>query len=120
MNTHLEPARPLPGSITVEHEGDCRVLRLRGEVDTAVAERFKHDQGRGPIVVDAIDAAAVSFVSSTALAVLVRCAEASLTAGRRPVLRASSPALDHLLRIAGLQGTIARPPATPGGAETPG
>jgi anti-anti-sigma factor len=120
MNTHPEQTRPLPGIITIEREGDCRVLCLRGEVDTAVAERFKDDQGRGPMVVDAIDAAAVSFVSSTALAVLVRCAEASLAAGRRPVLRASSPALDRLLRVTGLQGTIARPPTTPGRAETPG
>ena len=61
MNTHLEWTRPLPGSITVVHEGDRRVLCLRGEVDTAVAERFKEAQGRRPILLDAIDAATVSF-----------------------------------------------------------
>jgi anti-anti-sigma factor len=120
MHIHPERTRPLPGSISIERQGDVRVLCMRGEVDTAVAQRFKDEQGRRPVVVDAIDAAAVSFVSSTALAVLVRCTEASLAAGRRPVLRASSPALDRLLRVTGLQATIARPPSTPGRAETPG
>ena len=118
MSTYLERTRPLPGFITVQHEGDRRVLCLRGEVDTAVAERFKQAQGRSPTVVDAIDAAAVSFISSTALAVLVRCAEASLAAGRPLVLRASSPAVDRLLRYTGLQGTFPRPPTPdPAGAS---
>jgi anti-anti-sigma factor len=120
MFPDLERTRPFPGSISVEHEGDVHVLCLRGEVDTAVAERFKQAQGRRPAVVDAIDAAGVSFISSTGLAVLVRCAEASLAAGRGLVLRASSPALDRILRYTGLQGTFPRPPATPGRADTPG
>jgi anti-anti-sigma factor len=120
MNTHLERTRPLPGSITVEHESDLLVLCLRGEVDTAVAERFKNDQGRRPTVVDAIDAAAVSFISSTAVAVMVRCAEASRADGRRLVLRASSPAVDRILQYTGLQGTFPRAPATPGSADPPG
>jgi len=119
MNTHLERIRPLPGSITVEHEGDLLVLCLRGEVDTAVAERFKEAQGRRPTVVDAIDAAAVSFISSTAVTILVRCAEASLGAGRNLALRASSPAVDRVLRYTGLMGIIPRPPTAPG-AYTPG
>ena len=120
MNTHVEWTRPLPGSITVVHEGERRVLCLRGEVDTAVAERFKDAQGRRPIVVDAIDGAAVSFISSTALAILVRCAEASLAAGRPLVLHASSPAVDRILRYTGLHGSFPRPPVTPGSADPPG
>jgi anti-anti-sigma factor len=120
LNPYPAPAGPLPGSISIEHEGDGRVLCLRGEVDTAVAERFKNHQGRDPLVVDAIDADAVSFISSTAIAVLVRCSEASLAAGRRPVLRASSPAVERILRISGLQRVIARPPTTPGPAQTLG
>jgi len=120
MNPHPERIRPLPGSITIEREGDQRVLCLRGELDTAVAERFKDHQGRDPMIVDVIDAGAVSFISSTALALLVRCAEASLAASRRPVLRASSPSLERILQLSGLNGTLARPPTTPGHAETPG
>jgi anti-anti-sigma factor len=120
MNPHPERIRPLPGSITIDREGDQRVLCLRGELDTAVAERFKDHQGRDPMIVDVIDAGAVSFISSTALALLVRCAEASLAAGRRPVLRASSPSVERILQLSGLSGTLARPPTTPGRAETPG
>lgn len=120
MNPYPDHVRPLPGSISIEQEDDCRVLCLRGAVDTAVAERFKAHQGRNPMVVDAIDAAAVSFISSTALAVLVRCSEASLAAGRRPVLRASSPAVERILQISGLRGAIARLPTTPGRAGPPG
>ena len=110
----------LPGYITLERQGDHRVLCLRGELDTAVAERFKTHQGREPMVIDVIDAAAVSFMSSTALAVLARCAEASLAVGRRPVLRASSPAVDRILQLSGLQDAFASPPTTPGRAETRG
>src|SRR4051812_14424157 len=99
MDRYPEPVRPLPGSMFIEQEGDRRVLCLRGDVDTAVAERFKAQQGGAPAVVDAIDAAEVSFMSSTALAVLLRCSEASLAAGRTAVLRASSPAVERILRL---------------------
>jgi anti-anti-sigma factor len=119
MTVHLEHPRPLPGSITIEDEGDRRVLLMRGELDTAVAVRFKDDQGRGSLLVDEIDAAAVSFISSTALAVLARCTEASLAAGRRPVLRASSPIAERILKLSGLQDALARPPTTSGRPETP-
>ncbi|MGY1731718.1 STAS domain-containing protein [Geodermatophilus sp. SYSU D01045] len=106
--------------MTIEHEGTCRVLRLRGELDTAVAEQFKGRTSRDALSVDVIDAADVSFISSTALAVLARCSEVSLAAGRRPVLRASSPALERILQLSGLQDDFLRPPATPSCAETPG
>ncbi|GAB3324639.1 hypothetical protein GCM10027451_49080 [Geodermatophilus aquaeductus] len=99
MNPHFQRTGPLPGYITIEREGDHRVLCLRGELDTAVA---------------------VSFMSSTALAVLARCTEASLAAGRRPVLRASSPPVDRILQLSGLQDAFGRPPTRPGHAETRG
>src|SRR3954453_2380455 len=109
MNPPPERIRPLPGSITIERDGDRRVLCLRGELDTAVAERFKDHQGRAPMVVDEIDAGAVSFISSTALALMLRCAEASLAAGSRPVLSASSPVVERILQLAGVEAAFARP-----------
>ena len=118
MHPYVQRTGALPGYITLERQGDHRVLCLRGELDTAVAERFKTHQGREPMVIDVIDAAAVSFMSSTALAVLARCAEASLAVGRRPVLLASSPAVDRILQLSGLQDAFASPPTTPGRAET--
>ena len=70
--------RPPAGSITIEREGaDRRVLCLRGDVDTAVATRFTSSQGRERVAVDAIDAGGVTFISSSGLALMLLCVEAS-------------------------------------------
>jgi anti-anti-sigma factor len=110
--------RPPAGSITIEREGrDGRVLCLRGDVDTAVATRFTSSQGRDRVAVDAIDAGAVSFISSSGLALLLLYAEASQAAGRRPVLRAASHQVERALRMAGIDGVFSRsdpePPPVP-------
>jgi anti-anti-sigma factor len=100
--------RPLPGSITIEAEGDLRVLCARGELDGAVVQEFKDRQGREPVVVDAIDAGAVTFISSTGVAIMLRCVEASRAAGRTAVLRASSPRVDRVLQLSGMDGAFRR------------
>jgi anti-anti-sigma factor len=112
------PRRLLPpaGSITIEHEeAGRRVLCLRGDVDTAVATAFKGLQGRDPVVVDAVDAGDVSFISSSGLAVMLLAAEASRAAGRQPLLRAASYPVDRALRLAGMDDFFLRPGSTPGG-----
>jgi anti-anti-sigma regulatory factor len=101
----------LPGTISIEREGDRRVLCLRGELDSAVVEWFRARQGRAPVIVDAIDASEVTFICSTAMAVMLRSVEESRAADRIPLLRASSPAVDRLLQLAGLEAAFARPPA---------
>ena len=102
--------RPPAGSVTIEHEGpDRQVLCLRGAVDTAVATEFTRSQGRHRAAVDAIDAGAVSFISSSGLALMLVCVEASLAAGRRPVLRAASRAVDRALQLAGIDSVFPRP-----------
>jgi anti-anti-sigma factor len=102
--------RPAAGSITVERDGPDRwVLCLRGEVDTAVAAQFASSQGRDHAAVDAIDAGAVSFISSSGLALLLLSAEASVAAGRRPVLRAASHQVERALRLAGIEELFPRP-----------
>lgn len=102
--------RPPAGSITIEPDGDDRrVLRLRGEVDTAVATRFTEAQGRERVVVDAIDAGGVTFISSSGLARMVLSIEASRNAGRHPVLRAASSQIDRALRQAGVESVFPRP-----------
>jgi anti-anti-sigma factor len=101
---------PPAGTITVEREGPDRwVLCLTGDVDTAVATRFTSAQGRQRVVVDAIDAGGVTFISSSGLALLLLCAEASLAAGRQPVLRAASHQVDRALRLAGVDSVFPRP-----------
>jgi anti-anti-sigma factor len=110
MGPHPGRRRPFPGSITIEHEsGGRRVLCLSGDVDSATVAEYEGLQGRLPVVVDVIDAGAVSFLSSAGLAVLVRCAEAAAAAGRVPVLRAASGPVNRLLRIAGLDAYFSRP-----------
>ena len=103
--------RALPGSITIKAEGDLRVLCARGELDSAVVQEFKDRQGREPLVVDAIDAGGVTFISSTGIAVMLRCVEASRAAGRAAVLRASSPRVDRVLQLSGMDSAFERPPA---------
>lgn len=120
-----EHPRPPAGTITIEREGaEVRVLCLRGEVDTAVATQFTAAQRRERLVVDAIDAEGVTFMSSSALALLLRTVEASVAAGRRPVLRATSHQVDRALQLAGIESLFARPepgPAPPlaGPADRP-
>lgn len=97
------------GSITIEHEpAGRRVLCLRGEVDTAVVADFYAVYGGVSLVVDEIDAGGVTFISSTGVAVLLRCATESAAVGRHPSLRASSPQVDRLLRLADLDGLFPR------------
>ena len=109
MDAHPGP-RPPAGSITIEHEGtDDRVLCLRGDVDTAVATRFTSSQGRDRVVVDAIDAGGVTFISSSALALMLLCVEGSRAAGRQPMLRAASRPVDRALRMAGIDSVFPRP-----------
>jgi anti-anti-sigma regulatory factor len=105
---HAELPWVLPGSIDVEDESGGRVLFLRGDLDSAVVARFWALRGAEPVVVDAIDAAAVTFISSTGVAVMLRCAEASAAAGRSPVLRASSHVVDRVLQISAIDHRFPR------------
>ena len=103
-------SRPPPGSITIVAESaDRRVLFLRGDVDTGVATRFTTSQRRDRVVVDAIDAGGVTFISSSGLALLLLCVEASLAAGHHPLLRAASRPVDLALQMAGIDSVFQRP-----------
>jgi anti-anti-sigma factor len=109
-----EHPRPPAGTVTIESEGpDRRVLCMRGDVDTAVATQFTTLQRREPVVVDAIDAGGVTFMSSSALALMLKCVEASVAAGRHPVLRAASHQVDRALRLAGIESLFTRPEPDP-------
>ena len=109
MDAYPGPRSPA-GSITLEREGaDRQVLCLRGDVDTAVATEFTRAQGRDRVAVDVIDAGAVSFISSSGLALMLVCVEASRAAGRRPVWRAASRVVDRALQLAGIDGVFPRP-----------
>jgi anti-anti-sigma factor len=109
MGLHAEPPPPA-GSVTIEVESvGRRVLRLSGTVDTAVATRFAAGQRRDQVVVDAIDAGGVTFISSSGLAIMVMCVEASVAAGRKPVLRSVSSPVARALQLAGITSLFPRP-----------
>jgi anti-anti-sigma factor len=109
MDAHQGPRTPA-GAITIEPDsGGQRVLCLRGDVDTAVATRFTTAQGRERVPVDAIDAGGVTFISSSGLALMLLFAEASVAAGRRPVLRAASHQVERALALAGIDSVFPRP-----------
>jgi anti-anti-sigma factor len=112
---------PTPaGAITIEHEdAGRRVLCLSGDVDTAVATHFTTSQGRRRVAVDAIDAGAVTFISSSGLALLLLYAEASVAAGRNPVLRAASPRVERALQLAGIDSVFPRPEKRDGAPPNP-
>jgi anti-anti-sigma factor len=110
MRSRPEVLGSAPGWITMEHEsGGLRVLCVRGEVDTATVAQFYAVYGAVPLVVDEVDAGTVTFMSSTGLALLLRCTRESRAAGRRPVLRASSRPVDRLLGMAGMEDLLPRP-----------
>jgi anti-anti-sigma factor len=109
--------RPPAGAITIELEdADRRVLCLSGDVDTAVATRFAGAHRRDRIIVDAIDAGTVTFISSSGLALMLMSAEASIAAGRNPVLRAASHPVARALQLAGMDSFFPRPEADDGAA----
>lgn len=103
------------GAITVERDGAGGwVLCLRGDVDTAVATRFTSSRERQRVVVDVIDAGGVTFISSSGLALMLLCIEASHAAGRHPVLRSASQPVDRALQLAGIDDVFTRPDAGAG------
>ena len=109
MDPFPTPRSPA-GSISVEHEAAGRhVLYLRGDVDTAVATEFTRAQGRERVAVDAIDAGAVSFISSSGIALMLVCVEVSHASGRPAVLRATSRVVDRALQLAGIDSVFPRP-----------
>ena len=120
MGPHSTRLRPFPGSLTIEHEaGGRRVLCLSGDVDSVAVAEFERRQGSLPVVVDVIDAGGVSVLASAGLAVMVRCAEAAVASGRRPVLRAASGTVERLLRAAGMESYFPRPGTTQGDGLSP-
>src|SRR3954449_9870128 len=119
MSRHVDDGAPLPGAITVETEDGRRVLSLTGDIDSAVVARFRDTYGPAWPAVDSIDAGNVSFISSTGLAVMLRCSDAAVAAGReRPVLRAASHVTKRVLQLAGLDTALLRHAPPTGSGES--
>lgn len=89
--------------LAINEDGDALVLI--GEIDSytapLLAERLA---ARGDVAV--LDLAAVSFVDSSGLRVLVEAHQARADAGTSLGLRAPSAPVQHLLEISGLIGHL--------------
>jgi anti-anti-sigma factor len=99
---HASDSLRLPGAVTLEREPDGLVLRLTGEVDAAVVARFTTNPDHQPAPVAAIDAGAVTFISSAGVALMLRWAQAASTGGRPVLLRRSAHCVDRVLQQMGL------------------
>lgn len=99
--TALDPPYPT-GQIAYRNEDLGRVLHLTGEIDAAVVDQFERSvAGAAPPVV-AVDASAVTFMSSSGVALLLRQTEGQRQAGDPPPLREPSRAARLVLAITGV------------------
>ncbi|TYP84662.1 STAS domain-containing protein [Blastococcus xanthinilyticus] len=88
------------GAIDLVDEETGPVLRLRGEVDSAVVALWDaSDQRHGGAV--AVEASAATFLDCRGLRLVLRETEAARRAGRIPELRRPSNPVRRLVDIAG-------------------
>ncbi len=99
----------LPGSVSLRPGAAGDELWLSGEVDTAVVQDFERVHGAEPRVVTALDCGEVTYIGSLGVTLLVRWARATRLSGGTAVLRRSSPRLDRVLVLTGLQDQFTRP-----------
>jgi anti-anti-sigma regulatory factor len=99
---HASDPLRLPGAVALERQPDGLVLCLTGEVDAAVVARYTAGPDHEPVPVAAIDAGAVTFISSAGVALMLRWAQAASTDGRPVLLRRSARCVDRVLQQMGL------------------
>lgn len=98
--TASDPPYPT-GQIAYRIEDRGWVLHLTGEIDAAVVQEFERSVSWTAPPVVAVDASAVTFMSSSAVALLVRHTQGQRQAGRPPALRQPSRAARSVLWITG-------------------
>jgi anti-anti-sigma factor len=89
------------GSFEVVHEAGGPVLHLRGDMDAPLVHRMRDDGLDEPAVV-AVHVAAMAYIDSSGLAMLVRWAQHAAGQGRPAVLRHATPRFRQVLDLTGL------------------
>ncbi|MBB3083766.1 STAS domain-containing protein [Geodermatophilus sabuli] len=89
------------GSFEVVHEAGGPVLHLRGDVDALLVHRMR-DGGLDERTVVAVHVAALAYIDSSALAMLVRWAQHAAAQGRPAVVRHAGPRFRQVLELTGL------------------
>ena len=99
---HLSPgSEPLSGAFRVVREDAGPVLQLSGDVDEPLVRRMRAD-GLDERELVAVEVAAVGYIDSTGLSLLVRWAHSAARHGRPAVLRSASPRFRKVLDLAGI------------------
>jgi anti-anti-sigma factor len=101
---HVPPAGPpLCGAISVAEDGGAVVVRLTGEIDTAVVDaQGGAATAPGRAAPDVVDASAVTFLDGRGVRLLVRLAEGASRAGHPLVLRRPTRPVRRVLQVAGV------------------
>jgi anti-sigma B factor antagonist len=97
-------------SVTVHDgkDGSCTVIQLAGEADVstrAMAEVFDAEVARRPRLL-VVDLAGLSFIDSSALAVIMRTHRALREDGGKLALVSPSPAVARILQLIDIAHTI--------------
>ncbi len=91
--------------VDVHRDRDAATVRIEGEIEFATAPRLRTallelaQHGASPVVVDL---AAVSFVDSAGISLLIQAKKRFAAAGAELVLRAPQPAVRRVLEISGV------------------
>jgi anti-anti-sigma factor len=91
--------------IDIEHDGDRALVRIEGEVEFATAPRLRAtllelaQQGANPVV---LDLAAVSFLDSAGISLLIQAKKRLVNAGSDLVLRSPQGTVLRVLEISGV------------------
>jgi anti-anti-sigma factor len=94
-------SEPPGGSFRVEHEDAGPVLHLVGDVDEPLVQQMRA-AGLEERELVAVQVAAVGYIDSTGLSMLVRWAQSAAREGRPAVLRSASPRFRKVLDLAGI------------------
>ena len=92
---------PPSGAFRVVNEDAGPVLHLLGDVDEPLVQRMRA-AGLNERDLVAVQVAAVGYIDSTGLSLLVRWAQSAAQDGRPAVLRSASPRFRRVLDLAGI------------------
>ena len=104
---HVEPARPQPFTVEVQHRDDVAIVQPHGELDLATVETLRAAldgvEHAGRLVVDL---RGLSFLDSSGLHLLVALHRRALRDGFQLTLVAPAAPADKAIQVSGLGQTL--------------
>jgi anti-anti-sigma factor len=96
------------GRITVQAEDGGHVLYLTGDVDAAVVRQLEREHHLAHLHVVAVDVGGLTYIDSSALALLVQWSREAAGEGRPAIIRNTTQRFERVLELAGLDELFAR------------